>query len=424
MHSNKAIEDQEENFNYFFNEGSQKDQNGDYSSAVFCYTKALQYKADWLTYYSRGMAYYRNDNNPQAISDFTEALKYEKNSLIYCSRGMAYSELGLLNVVMGIDDYYEAIKIDPNCVLAYQKLGDFYFENNDFSQALLNYNKLISLTPNDPNAYTRRGNAYSSLKMTQLAISNYLHALELNNNHLTSLHNLGNVYFSIGKFQDAIVYYKKAIKINRNCKTFYNCGNAFNALGDYEQAIFYFKCALNLDSTYAAAYCGWGNSCYLQNNISDAIDLYYKTIEIDPHYRTVYDELIKVFKSDKLDTISKSELFNIIKIFPIEIVSVMKNNQVIPILIDACLDSRTVLGQRFWKQEGFEPCHLEEGTLKDIYEYAKTIYPQFKINVKEYSPKKPIAKMTGSLEKNSLFKKKKLDELDQISCVRDMHNHL
>ncbi|MBX3709571.1 MAG: hypothetical protein KIT56_05995 [Gammaproteobacteria bacterium] len=53
----------------------------------------------------------------------------------------------------------------------------------------------------------------------------------------------------------------------------------------------------------------------------------------------------------------KSDLFDVLKELP--------NKKQIP-LLRQCLDKNTVLGERFWKQEGVHACSKERGTLKKI----------------------------------------------------------
>ena len=60
-------------------------------------------------YYNRGNAYYYKRNYDKAVEDYTEAIRLNPNYVdVYENRGSAYT------AAKAINDYTEAIRIKPN----------------------------------------------------------------------------------------------------------------------------------------------------------------------------------------------------------------------------------------------------------------------------------------------------------------------
>jgi Tfp pilus assembly protein PilF len=59
-----------------------------------------------------------------------------------------------------ISDYDEAIRLDPNVVLAYANRGLAYEQKGNFNKAISDFTEAIRRDPNLVPAYVGRGNAY------------------------------------------------------------------------------------------------------------------------------------------------------------------------------------------------------------------------------------------------------------------------
>jgi tetratricopeptide (TPR) repeat protein len=103
----------------------------------------------------RGMAYDANSQYDQAIQDFNEAIKLDPSfEQAFNNRGNAYDERGQYD--RAIQDFDEAIKLKPDYAHAYNNRGVSYDHKRDYDRAYQDYNKAIELDPNYAAAFTNR----------------------------------------------------------------------------------------------------------------------------------------------------------------------------------------------------------------------------------------------------------------------------
>jgi tetratricopeptide (TPR) repeat protein len=80
------------------------------------------------------------------------------NYLAYLNRGWAYFSLG--DYQLAIDDYNQAIRLNPDYTEAYYNRGIAYFNLGHYQLAIDDYNQAIRLNPDYAEAYNNRGGAY------------------------------------------------------------------------------------------------------------------------------------------------------------------------------------------------------------------------------------------------------------------------
>ena len=113
-----------------------------------------------------------------AIEQYTEAISIDpKYTAAYYDRGIAYRRIGDYN--RAIADYTQAIALDPESALSYYQRGVAYHYQGDLDKAILDLNKATELDSAYALAYAVSGQVYSELGEVELAIANYEKALEL-----------------------------------------------------------------------------------------------------------------------------------------------------------------------------------------------------------------------------------------------------
>lgn len=138
-----------------------------------------------------------------------------------------------------------ALKMLPNSSVGHVGL---YCNQQQYEQAIKDYDKVIELNPNDANAYLNRGNAYGNLGQYDQAIKNYDKAIELNPNDANAYVGRSNAYYHLGQKERAIQDSNKVIELDPNNDMAYNNrGWGYFELGQYDQAIQYFDKALELN---------------------------------------------------------------------------------------------------------------------------------------------------------------------------------
>ena len=113
----------------------------------------------------------------------------------------------------------------------------------------------LSLTEIDDSGWEYLlGNVYYKNKQFKEAIESLLKATELNSNDADNLYWLGNSYIDLKDYNKAAESYEKGIEINStNCDILNNYGLALANLNRIEEAKKYFEKALEIDSDYKLA---------------------------------------------------------------------------------------------------------------------------------------------------------------------------
>ncbi len=118
---------------YFYegykNRGDALRLRGDYQSAIDDYSRAIYLNRFYLeAYYERSNAYVKIGRYKEALEDIDYVLQFTKKPEYLNTRGVIYSRLG--DIVRAIEDYKEALKMDPgfyparkNYAIALIKLG-------------------------------------------------------------------------------------------------------------------------------------------------------------------------------------------------------------------------------------------------------------------------------------------------------------
>ncbi|MDJ0505142.1 MAG: tetratricopeptide repeat protein, partial [Nostocales cyanobacterium LE14-WE12] len=120
---------------------------------------------------NRGNARYDLGDKQGAIDDYNQALNIDPNyALAYNGRGNARYDLG--DKQGAIDDYNQALNIDPNYAHAYNGRGCVRYNLGDIKGAIDDYNQALNIDPNYIHAYNNRVIALSDLQYKQGAINN------------------------------------------------------------------------------------------------------------------------------------------------------------------------------------------------------------------------------------------------------------
>lgn len=144
-------------------------------------------------------------------------------ALIFSNRGAAHKNKGETD--RAIQDYDQAIKLDPNDTAAYINRGGANESKRQYDRAIQDYDQAIKLEPSYALAYFGRGNAYSGKGETDRAIQNFDQVIKLNPKYDSAFINRGSAYSRKSQYDRAIQDYDQAIKLNPNVAfAFFNRG--------------------------------------------------------------------------------------------------------------------------------------------------------------------------------------------------------
>ncbi|QIZ72449.1 tetratricopeptide repeat protein [Oxynema aestuarii] len=205
-------------------------------------------------YYNRGFERLDMGDYRGAVEDYTEALELDpQQATAYNNRGLAHFHLGELDGA--IADYSASLELNPNESVVYFNRGFAYFNRGDYEAAIADYNNALRLAPEVTGAYFYRGEAYNQLGEHQRAIADYSEAIRLAPTDAVAYNNRGLARYNQGDYPGAIDDYTQAIRLNPDDAVAYsNRGVARSAISDYRAAIEDFDRALSVHPDYAGAY--------------------------------------------------------------------------------------------------------------------------------------------------------------------------
>lgn len=100
----------------------------------------------------------------------------------------------VVNMQQKINELKRIVAADPANFQAWVRLGNEFFDANQFMESIEAYDKALEIEPNSPNVLTDQGVMFRRLGWYDRAIENFRKANEIDPTHATSMYNLGIVY--------------------------------------------------------------------------------------------------------------------------------------------------------------------------------------------------------------------------------------
>ncbi len=127
----------------------------------------------------------------------------------------------------------------------------------------------------------------------------YLKTIQHNPDSARLYNNLGNLYMRQGDLEKAVLQFTKGIAMSPGSATIYhNLGHAYEKMAHYADAESVFKKALELDPGYTEihqdlglVYARWGTEFCQQGRYREGIELFEKSITLDPNLKGVRENL-------------------------------------------------------------------------------------------------------------------------------------
>ncbi len=291
-----------ENVQILYKNSIEKYENRNYKGAIYDLDKAIQLNKDIpQLFYNRGVI------KEQEFKDYSGAIEDYKKAINLNPQYIdAYVNLGISKRKIGDEkgsciSYIKAISLGDKPTKQWlhskdgiwcKNMADSYIitginkaKDNDYVNAIKDFNSALEIDPNNILALSIRGLEKSKMSDYQGAIKDYNKILEIKPDDFQTYNDRGIVKrFSLDP-KGAIQDFKKALKFNPEGRKdyYFNIALAKTDLRDYEGAILIYNKLIQEDKHDSTLYQNRGrNKIHLKDFISAAQDLN-KAIEIDPN---------------------------------------------------------------------------------------------------------------------------------------------
>ncbi|HHT9128765.1 MAG TPA: tetratricopeptide repeat protein [Candidatus Wujingus californicus] len=231
-----------------------------------------------------------------AIGSLFSTYTFRKRELVIAGVILFSMQIGVVyrNGVWRDDTslWLHTFKREPNSARAYGNLGNVFFRNKQYEEAIQMYKKSLTLKYSYPFIYYNLGVAYEKLGMTDKAIEAYSASISRLHENTLAFNNLGTIYHKQGLYNQAIESYKQALLTNPYYPlTHHNLGNTYEKIGDVEKALAEYAEALKIDNTYADVHNNIGAIYLKRGNTDEAIEAFRKAIQSKPDHKDAHYNL-------------------------------------------------------------------------------------------------------------------------------------
>ena len=260
-------------------------------------------------------------NYKAEIVDLDKAVQLNAALILpYIHRGIAKRNLGDAESTHGnleearrlykaaIEDYTQAITLDPEFFFAYNNRGNAKHALGRYKAAVEDYTQAIALNPEYVSAYDNRGNTKYALGRYKAAIEDYTQAITLDPKYISAYNNRGNTKYALGRYKAAIEDYTQAITLDpKYISAYNNRGYAKFRLAEsaaarentgkaqrlYEAAIEDYTQAIKLNTAYIRAY---QNRAHAQFRLGESKANQGAIAEAQQSYEAVIEDLTQVIQ--------------------------------------------------------------------------------------------------------------------------------
>ena len=321
---NKDIQENPKNGYSFVWIASLRTRTEEYGRALTAADLAIKYlpkkDVDYTSFAhtTRGDVYLHLGDTIKALSDYTEAIRLKPNETQpYEDRAQVYYEQG--DYARSNADYRKMIELKPGDVMGYMGIGRNANAQEQWEEAIKQFDYVVKLDNNYSSAYSFRAESYIGLKRYSETIDDIITALTIDGNQkayylLQSIvddafpvlktkleiqctkspndpawpYYIGVAYEQKGVAKKAIEYYKKAAEINANSVLFRRIAVCYENIGEYDLALTYLEKTLQMDPKDVRAEATKADVYYESGRVDDAIRVMDDIVNSYPEWDYAY----------------------------------------------------------------------------------------------------------------------------------------
>ncbi len=180
---------------------------GRHAEAIEASKKAVSLRPSAESYFNIGLASYYLKNYREAAENYRQAIRLDPYNAAdaHYAIGLVYRDWG--RPEDEIQAYKQAIKLKPDYVSAYERLGSRYLRSKKYPEAIETFKQLGALKPGDANVPNSMGEAYLEMNLMTDAVAAFRQAIQLKPDLGKAYYNLGKSLLAMGNRDAAVQQY-------------------------------------------------------------------------------------------------------------------------------------------------------------------------------------------------------------------------
>jgi len=182
-----------------------------------------------------------------------------------------------------------------------RNVGEVYYQQGNFTQALKHFLEAEKLNPDDPELQNNLGLAYMSKDRIDLAIVHFKKALVIKPDFSKVKNNIGVAYLRKKNWDAAIFHFKELsedLLYERPYYPLFNLGQAYYFKHDLKQAEHFFLMSLKQNGQFLDALQGLGRTYMAMGKGGAAVSTLNKAVKLSPEVQLLYFDLARAYLID------------------------------------------------------------------------------------------------------------------------------
>src|SRR5829696_2169269 len=180
---------------------------GKHAEALEASRKAVSLRPSAESYFNIGLASFYLKQYKDAAEGYRQAIKIDPYNAAdaHYALGLVYRDWGKADDE--IQAYKQAIRLRPDYLVAYERLGSRYLKSKKYNEAVEVFRQLSTLKPADANAPNNMGEAYFEMNKLNEALESFRQSIRLKPDYGKAYYNLGKTLLTMGNRDAALEQY-------------------------------------------------------------------------------------------------------------------------------------------------------------------------------------------------------------------------
>jgi tetratricopeptide (TPR) repeat protein len=187
-----------------------------------------------------------------------------------------------MNFRDAIEQYTNAIELDPDYDKAYIQRAIAYTKIEDYEKAATDFDRAIVFNEKDPELYYYSGMACHLQGKNSEAFSKLSKAVEMKNNFLEAFQIRSEVLMDLGRYQEALDDCQRCLKLKEDEKGYYNLGQVYEKLEMYDEAEAAYRNSIEKNRRMAGTHFALASLLYRTGNYNGAYSSVMEVLELEP----------------------------------------------------------------------------------------------------------------------------------------------